>query len=72
VVLGQSTLNDDIAGDTPGQQQLTKQKTWNTKNLGPRLENVLVREGGHLSSVASMVDIGYCQSWTTLRRIRML
>jgi hypothetical protein len=31
----QSTLNDVIAGDTPGQQQLTNRKTWNTKNLGP-------------------------------------
>jgi hypothetical protein len=45
----QSTLNDDIVGDTPGQQHLTNPKTWNTKNLGPRLENVVVRKGGHLS-----------------------
>jgi hypothetical protein len=29
----QSTLNGDIAGDTPGQQRLTNQKTWNTRNL---------------------------------------
>jgi hypothetical protein len=30
----QSTLNGDIAGDTPGQQRLTNRKTWNTHSLG--------------------------------------
>jgi hypothetical protein len=31
-----------------------------------------VRKGGYLLSAASMVDTGYCQSGTTLRRIGML
>jgi hypothetical protein len=30
----QSTLNGDIIGDTPGQQRLTNQKTWNTYSPG--------------------------------------
>jgi hypothetical protein len=30
----QSTLNGDITGDTPGQQRLANQKTWNMYSLG--------------------------------------
>jgi hypothetical protein len=30
----QSTLNGDIAGDTPGHQRLTNRKTWNTYSMG--------------------------------------